>query len=138
MIPKELTPPAALFIKVPYPGWNGTVSISSEPRVLRRLIPRPEKAECIAARDAALANGRACRILAGRANSAARKEYGDKGGLNPCPISGGVCEEWPRDVIDGITDLLHAKEDWNALALAWHILAGNRAATFRALPGLAL
>jgi hypothetical protein len=136
-LPIELTPPAALFRKIPFPGWNGTVSIDHEPHVLRRLVATRDKETCLANRDAALANARACRIFECKSRAAARKEYGDAGGVNPCPVSGGLCTGWPREVSAEIMEALHAKQDWVALALAWHTLAGRRDHTFRHLPGVA-
>lgn len=137
-IPKELIPPPQWFERRKLRGWDGVVSIDQDPRVLRQIIAFPEKGTCLKTRDRCLANARACLIFERKARAAAANEYGDAGGINPFPVSGGICNHWPQEVADTVIEPLHLKQDWLSAALAWHCLAGCRSATFRNLPGIPL
>lgn len=48
------------------------------------------------------------------------KKYGDNGGMNPFPISGGVCEHWPRDKKDNVAEALRKRHQMISESLkAW-------------------
>ena len=113
-----------------FPKWNIRVDVTQEPRLLRRLMPGIQPEIAIIYRDRALANSRECRMRAARARKEAATLYGNAGGLNPYPVSGGTCEHWPRDVAGYVWNLACLVASWDSIARAWHAYAGKRPATF--------
>jgi hypothetical protein len=91
------------------------------------------KAESLEQRDLALAKAREARMQWGRSRASARKTYGDAGGLNPTPISGGLCDHWPEETKDFVRNWIIEKQDQIDLALQYHKQAGKRSSTFRVL-----
>ena len=89
------------------------------------------KTEHIKARDQLLARAREMRMRAGQARARARETYGANPEPNPFPVSGGICDHWPREVSDEIVGYVHAKQDAVAAALVQHKKAGLREVTFR-------
>ncbi len=127
-IPAHLEIPAAYTAKHRFPKRSIRVDVTQEPRLLRRI--EPNESNPIARRDESLAIARECDIRAKRARKAARKEYGDAGGIVPCPVSAGLCDHWPEDAKESVRVFVHLRNDWEDIARAWHVYAGKRPATF--------
>lgn len=92
------------------------------------------KTELLTQRDNYLSTAREMQMRANQARAKARKEYGaasDPSGMNPYPISGGVCDHWPREVSDTVIAFVHAKQVAISAALECHKKAGCRTHTFR-------
>jgi hypothetical protein len=113
------------------PKWNGAQNLYSCPQVLRKLQPGIPRETCLVNRDAAIERGTLAKGEANRLRILATEIYGNDGGLNPYPISGGTCSGWPRAVSDEIRRYVVRAQNWNSLALAWHLYAGKR---FRTSP----
>ena len=131
-IPEHLELPAYASTAHKFPKWSCRVTITQEPCLLRRLMPGVAPEIAIHHRDKAQANARECILRASRARKEASAEHGDNGAPNRFPISGGVCEHWPRPVSDFIGGLERLASAWDGVARAWHAYAGKRPGTFPA------
>jgi len=57
-------------------------------------------------------------------------QYGNEGGLNPYPISGGICEHWPRDMKDWVTQGVIAAQEYIEESLDLWKQSGKQRATW--------
>ena len=67
---------------------------------------------------------------ASKLREAAGQKYGKNDSPNNYPISGGICEHWPREVSDEICRKEQDANAWAGLAFAWHLYQGKRHHTF--------
>jgi hypothetical protein len=113
------------------PKWTGPQSLYTCPQVIRKLKPGIPPGECLTNRDDCILRGALARAEGCRLRDLATQLYGNDGGVNPYLISGGICSHWPRPVSDEIIRYVVRSQNWNSLALAWHLYAGKR---FRTSP----
>ena len=60
------------------------------------------------------------------------QKYGNMGGLNPHPISGGVCDHWPNDKKDNIREALRKRYVLiDASLYAWKCIGRRRSTWLR-------
>jgi hypothetical protein len=76
---------------------------------------------------ALLAVARIHRIAASRK----RKAIGGNPGLNPYPISGGICENWTKEEKESVLRSVYASQDAQIESLALWKAAGKRVNTWR-------
>lgn len=129
LLSKTALPPWTLR-KVTMPKWNGPQSILTCPQAIRKICPGIPPMDCLRERDYALHLSELSGQEENRLRLLARTAYGDAGSPVPCPVSGGVCGHWPREVIEEITEFLHRRQNWIGVAYAWHLYAGKRHGTF--------
>ena len=58
------------------------------------------------------------------------QKYGDNGGINPFPISGGVCEHWPRQKKDNVAEALRKRHEMITDSLEAWKATGRRRVTW--------
>ena len=61
------------------------------------------------------------------------KQFGDAGGLNPFPISGGICEHWPEWAKNEVVQSVHEYQSTLDESLKYWIACGRRVYTWRKL-----
>ena len=60
------------------------------------------------------------------------EEYGNDGGFNPFPVSGGICEHWPRDKKDNVVKAVRKRQDLiDASLKAWKATGRRRVTWLR-------
>jgi hypothetical protein len=60
-------------------------------------------------------------------------DFGKCEGMNPFPVSGGICDHWPQSKKDELIEVVHAKQDaWDDSLKHW-LMSGKQAKTWRAV-----
>lgn len=70
------------------------------------------------------------RIAASSLRDSISVEYGNEGGMNPYPISGGICENWSRDDKDKVIALVQMENKAINESLVWWKANGRRRHTW--------
>ena len=63
------------------------------------------------------------------------RDFGTNEGMNKYPISGGICEHWPKCKKEELLEVVHAKQDAMNQSLEHWIKAGKQAKTWRNYKG---
>lgn len=89
----------------------------------------------IAARESALffALAQDYRKLAAELRTECSRQMGDCGGVNPYPVSGGICEHWHRWQKDAVCYAVRRAQDLEDASLKEWQKCGRRAHTWRAM-----
>jgi hypothetical protein len=70
--------------------------------------------------------------LASRLRELISAQSGNCGGVNPYPISGGICKHWDRGDVEAVIAAVHSGQDCTSEALRiWTKEGGMRLHTFR-------
>lgn len=126
----HLALPSYATVTTRLPKHNGRVAAMEDVRALRKTLPNIATVSAIHRRDKHLHLAMQCETFAKLARQEAQDQHGDNGEPNPTPVSGGICEHWPRQTKDIVTAYVRLHHAHRALALAWHHYAGKRTTTF--------
>jgi hypothetical protein len=114
------------------PKHRGRVAALEDYRALKRIMPDIPRDIAIHHRDKHMHLSYQCKTFAALARQDAQRIHGDAGQPMPTPISGGICEHWPREAKDLVTAYVRLHQAHKDLALSWHRYAGKRLETFLA------